>query len=343
MVRKLLISAGFLFVIGALSLAGSWYWLQNWANSPGSISQRVLVVERGASLIGVSKQIFSEKPTYFIRTLVWYAQIHQLAAIKSGEYQLDDEDSWQTILETLNEGNVIKRQVTLVEGWTIAEALAHLQTHEKLTATLESEFDEALLVILPEDHRHPEGWFYADTYQYQSGDTDLDILKRAHKRMLGYLQESWQSRYENLPFASAYEGLILASIVEKETGSVAERPVIASVFTQRLRIKMRLQTDPTVIYGLGASYNGNITRKHLRQHTDYNTYVIKGLPPTPIALVGKEAIDAVFHPAPEEYLYFVAKGDGSHYFSKTLDEHNKAVREYQLVNRAKDYRSQPQN
>lgn len=343
MVRKLFISLVLLVAICCIAVAGGWYWLNTWANSPVIAANQTLIVERGSNLTSVSRQIFSDQSPLYFRSSILYARLQNQTAIQSGEYQLDADDSWQAILDLLESGNTVKRQVTLVEGWTVKQALEHLHSQEKIERTLSSVSDESLIAILPEGYKHPEGWFFADTYQYQLGDSDLDILKRSHQKMRDVLGTGWQERDQNIPLQSAYEALVLASIVEKETGLDSERPVIASVFTQRLRKRMRLQTDPTVIYGLGDSYKGNITRKHLRQKTDYNTYVIKGLPPTPIALVGAEAIQATLHPAAEEYLYFVAKGDGSHYFSKTLDEHNKAVREYQLVNRAKEYRSQPLN
>ena len=177
---------------------------------------------------------------------------------------------------------------------------------------------------------HPEGQFLPDTYAFARGTLDINILSRAHQALNEALLENWSKRSEKLPLQSPYEALILASIIEKETGKAQERPLIAGVFTKRLKKGMKLQTDPTVIYGMGDNYKGNIRKKDLREDTPYNTYVHKGLTPTPISLAGKAAIHAATHPDEQGYLYFVAKGDGSHYFSKTLKEHNAAVRKYQL-------------
>ena len=185
------------------------------------------------------------------------------------------------------------------------------------------------------DSVSPEGWFFPDTYNYISVDKASDILRRAHQKMKSVLAEEWNGRAEGLPYDKAYDALIMASIIEKETGLAQERSTIAAVFVQRLRLGMRLETDPTVIYGLGKEFNGNLRRSHLRQKTDYNTYLIKGLPPTPIAMPGRAAIQAAVHPSDEESLYFVAKGDGSHFFSSSYEEHKEAVKKYQLSKRSR--------
>ena len=189
---------------------------------------------------------------------------------------------------------------------------------------------------------NPEGWLYPDTYVYHSGEGVSSVLRQAYQRMRGQLAEAWEQRAADLPYHSPYEALIMASIVEKETGVIAERPVIAGVFVRRMQKNMRLETDPTVIYGLGPQFDGNLRKKHLQDRTNpYNTYRQKGLPPTPIALAGRAALDAALNPAAGDELYFVARGDGSHQFSATLEEHNKAVRKYQIFRRKKDYRSAP--
>ena len=260
--------------------------------------------------------------------------------IHVGEYRLEPEDSLLTLMTRLERGEVIQRSFTLVEGWNIHElrgALAELPglRHDTL------EWDNArLMAALGQPGMHPEGWFAPDTYFYVKGDSDLLLLERAFTRQQALLEQAWQGRDPDLPLDSAYEALILASIVEKETGVPSERPHIAGVFVSRLKKGMRLQTDPTVIYGMGADYDGNIRRRDLRTPTPYNTYVISGLPPTPIAMPGADALDAVAHPLETGDLYFVARGDGSHVFSETLEQHQQAVREYQLRRRS-DYRSAP--
>jgi len=231
--------------------------------------------------------------------------------------------------------------VTLVEGLTFKNFLETLSKQEKIDIALTDKSFAEIKNFLKLDIEHPEGWFYPDTYQYVSGISDADILLQAHKRMQRVLAEEWEKRAKDLPYKTAYEALIMASIIEKETGVAYERPEIAGVFVRRLQKGMRLQTDPTIIYGLGDSYKGNIRRKHLRQPTPYNTYVINGLPPTPIAMPARAAINAALNPAPGKTLFFVAKGDGSHQFSETLAQHNKAVQKYQIKNRVKEYRSAP--
>ncbi len=211
---------------------------------------------------------------------------------------------------------------------------------EKLQKSLNGLPDPILIERLGVEGNSLEGWFFPDTYQYTVDMSDADILKAAHRKMQLILDEEWQQRDQNLPYKNAYEALIMASIVEKETGAAEERPAIAGIFVRRLQKGMKLQTDPTVIYGLGDAYKGNLTRKHLLEDTPYNTYTRTGLPPTPIALPGREAIHAAMHPQQGDSLFFVGKGDGHHYFSATLAEHEKAVRQYQLT-RKKDYHSAP--
>ncbi|NQD79460.1 endolytic transglycosylase MltG, partial [Pseudomonas sp. CrR14] len=228
----------------------------------------------------------------------------------------------------------------LVEGWSFRQVRAALARQDKLELTLSKLSDDEIMAKLGQPGLNPEGRFFPDTYRYVRGMSDLDLLKQAHKRLQVVLDEEWANRSESLPYKNPYEALIMASMIEKETGVPEERGEIAGVFVRRLAIGMRLQTDPTVIFGLGERYQGRITRAHLREPTPYNTYTIDGMPPTPIALVGREAIHAALHPVAGKALYFVARGDGSHVFSETLDAHNRAVREYQLKRRA-DYRSSP--
>ncbi|MEC7075814.1 MAG: endolytic transglycosylase MltG [Pseudomonadota bacterium] len=260
--------------------------------------------------------------------------------VKRGEYQLFAGETVLQLLDRMDRNDVILYPITIPEGVTFSWFLATLWEHPEVTRVLESVHDERLLNVI-QPYASPEGLFLPETYLIQSGDTDLDVLVRARAAMQNALMDAWSARTENLPLTEPYEALILASIVEKETGVASERPEIAGVFTRRLALRMRLQTDPTVIYGLGTEFDGNLTRRHLRDdNNQFNTYRIAGLPPTPIALPGKEAIVASLNPKDGEALYFVAKGDGSHAFSRTLSEHEENVRRYQLKRR-KDYRSSP--
>lgn len=344
----------------ALSLAGvvlAYVVYLRLLDAPLPIEDRfVFEVERGESMYAVIGRLHQtgvlDKP--WLAKL--YVRLEDLGqSLRAGEFELEPGLNTVSLFALLGSNQQIKYKVTLVEGSTFSEAREVLKNHPKLdvvTAELsdvqvlekislnresntnaESIPDKTLLKF-----SHPEGSIYPDTYFFHKGDTDLSILKRAHARLVEVLNEEWAGRQQKLPIVSPYEALILASIVEKETGKPSERAEIAGVFVRRLEKRMRLQTDPTVIYGLGDRYNGNITRAHLREMTPYNTYRINGLPPTPIALVGREAIHAALHPLDGKSLYFVAKGDGSHAFSETIEEHNRAVRQYQL-RRREDYRS----
>ena len=342
MIKRWLVVLSSLLMLAALLLAGSVYGLFWWSKQPLPYAQSVeFEVQRGETLTSAVHRLSQQGLLKLPQAALLYSKLARQTSIQFGEYQIAANLSWQQINLLLLSGDVIERSVTLVEGWTAADALATLQSHPKIKSVLSGIDDPQLLELLPKEHPQPEGWFFADTYSFHKGDTDLSILLRAHEKMRHLLSELWQSRGDGLPYKIPYEALVMASIVEKETGVPSERPVIAGVFVRRLHKNMRLQTDPTVIYGLGDDYQGNITRKHLRTPTPYNTYVIKALPPTPIALVGRAALVAAFNPADGEELYFVAKGDGSHYFSQTLAEHNQAVQQYQILKRRKDYRSAP--
>ena len=260
--------------------------------------------------------------------------------VKRGEYQLSAGETVLQLLDRMDKNDVILYPITIPEGVTFSWFLTRLWEHPEVTRVLESAQDVRLLNLI-QPHASPEGLFLPETYLIQAGDTDLDVLIRARAAMQNALMIEWSARAESVQLKQPYEALILASIVEKETGVVSERAEISGVFTRRLALGMRLQTDPTVIYGLGAEFDGNLTRRHLRDEgNQFNTYRIAGLPPTPIALPGKEAIAASLNPKDGKALYFVAKGDGSHAFSRTLSEHEENVRRYQLKRR-KDYRSSP--
>ncbi len=331
-----------LLTVSLLALiAGNWL-LNHYLDTPlvlgdGSVSVRV---SPGTSLTAQSRQLADMGILKWPRLLTAYGRFSGQVDIKAGEYLLESGDTPRDLLAMWLKGDVIQYSLTFPEGRRFTDWLELLASAEKINHVLQGEGMDELLVELNLDVKHLEGWFFPDTYSYSAGDTDRDILLRAHTRMREVLEQEWQDRAPDLPYTSPYDALIMASIIEKETGAPAERGQIAGVFVRRLQKGMRLQTDPTVIYGLGDEYNGNIRRKHLRQMGVYNTYLIDGLPPTPIAMPGRDAIHAALHPEQGSSLYFVAKGDGSHYFSATLEEHQKAVREFQLKRRS-DYRSSP--
>ncbi len=260
--------------------------------------------------------------------------------LKQGEYLLPAGTTARGALALMQRGDVVQYRVTLPEGITLARAIQILQEQPQITAVLTGPDDQRLLDLVA-PHPHPEGLFFPDSYQYTRGETDLGILTRAHEAMRAILDAEWAQRSESLPYETPYEALIMASVIERETGLPQERGEIAGVFVRRLNRGMLLQTDPTIIYGLGPAFDGNLRRSHLKDSANpYNTYRHKGLPPTPIALPGRAAIHAALHPADGKALFFVARGDGGHVFSATLAEHNRAVRKYQLQRR-KDYRSTP--
>lgn len=298
-------------------------------------------VPSGTPFITVARQLESEG---LIDDSLWLRLYGRLfperARVKAGEYEFTPGMSPLDMLALMNLGRTKSWSIQFIEGWRFRDVRTALASHPRLNQTTSGWSDEKIMTALGAEGLHPEGRFFPDTYLFKSSDTDLDILRRAFERMNSVLAEEWEKREKNLPYESPYEALIMASIVEKETGAAFEREDVAGVFVRRLQRGMRLQTDPTVIYGMGDSYEGRIRRRDLQTKTPYNTYRIPGLPPTPIALAGREAIHAALHPAEGDTLYFVAKGDGTHKFSRTLEEHQKAVREYQLKRRS-DYRSSP--
>ncbi len=250
--------------------------------------------------------------------------------IQAGEFALPVGLAAPDVLRYLADGRVVQYALTIVDGWTFKELMFAVSQHQALEHTLLELDSEEVARRIDVDLHHPEGWFEPETYYFPRGTSDLSVYQRAYKAQQQRLAEIWATRAPDLPLKDPIELLILASIVEKETGLASERAEIAGVFVRRLRKGMRLQTDPTVIYGLGDGFDGDLRRRDLRTDTPYNTYTRHGLPPTPIAMPGEAALKAVAHPADGDSLYFVARGDGSHQFSNTLDEHNAAVRKYQL-------------
>ncbi|MCB1743023.1 MAG: endolytic transglycosylase MltG [Gammaproteobacteria bacterium] len=295
----------------------------------------VLELPRGTSLKTLASELqrrgWLEHPHYF----EWYVRYREEAGkLKAGEYEVARSETLESLLRKLVEGRVLQHQITFIEGWTFKQLRAALAAHPAVRQTLGDKSDADVMTALGLPKEHPEGRFFADTYVFTTGTTDLDLLRRAHVMLKRRLEEVWAERQSDLPLETPYEALILASIVEKETGQASERPLIAGVFVERLRRGMRLETDPTVIYGMGERFDGNLRRKDLTTDTPYNTYMRHGLPPTPIATPGLAALQAAVNPVVDGSLFFVSKGDGSHYFSKTYREHRRAVVKYQLGGRA---------
>ncbi|MBW3696552.1 endolytic transglycosylase MltG [Vibrio sp. T187] len=252
----------------------------------------------------------------------------ELLDVKAGTFLLESGSSLKDVLELLVEGKEHQFTITFVEGSRFDEWLVQLKETQYLTHTLDGLTEKQIAEELGIDRDKLEGLFLAETYHYTFGTSDMDLLKRAHRNLMNIVNEKWEEKEQGLPLKNPYEALILASIIEKETAVASERERVASVFVNRLNKRMRLQTDPTVIYGMGDKYDGNIRKKDLRTPTPYNTYTINGLPPTPIAMAGKASIEAALNPEKSNYLYFVASGTGGHVFSKNLADHNRAVRAY---------------
>ncbi|MGY0611997.1 MULTISPECIES: endolytic transglycosylase MltG [unclassified Luteimonas] len=327
-----------LFLLSAV-VAGAagyqaWTSYQRFATGPlpGVEAGDNLMVERGDTLRRVVARLRGQGIDAG-RDLEWRLLARQLGTgghIQVGEYALEPGITATQLLAHMRDGKVVHHRFTIVEGWTIRELRAALARATPLVQTLHEVDDAALMTMLGREGVHPEGRFLPETYAYDRGDSDIDLLRRAAADLDAALDAAWQARADDLPIDTPEEALVLASIVEKETGIAEERPMIAGVFTRRLRIGMRMQTDPTVIYGMGSGYDGNIRRRDLLTDTPYNTYTRDGLPPTPIAMVGAAALRAATQPEETDALYFVAIGDGSgrHVFSPSLEAHNAAVRQY---------------
>nr|VFJ86426.1 MAG: UPF0755 protein [Candidatus Kentron sp. H]VFJ88299.1 MAG: UPF0755 protein [Candidatus Kentron sp. H]VFJ95515.1 MAG: UPF0755 protein [Candidatus Kentron sp. H] len=335
--KMIFLPAGVLLLVVGLTAGGLLTEHGRVLDSALSIGERpiLLAVPPGMTLRGVARALSERGVISHPKHLVWEARWRGTATrIKAGEYELEPGLTTRGFLDKLVRGKVLQRTLTLVEGWNFARLMAAVRASEYLTHTLADDAtDEAIMERLGFPGQHPEGRFYPDTYYFPRGTTDIDFLERAHATMARKLAEKWEQRAGGLPYRTPGQALVLASIIEKETGKPEERARIAGVFVRRLEQGMRLQSDPTVIYGMGASFTGNIRRADLTRPTPYNTYTRRGLPPTPIAMPGGAAIHAALHPAQGEALYFVAKGDGSHEFSPTLARHNLAVARYQLRRR----------
>lgn len=325
-----------------LILGGVGFWgyqkLTEFVHTPVNVTQdQLLTIERGTTGSKLAALLEQEKILEHADLLPWLLKLQpQLNKVKAGTYSLTGVKTLQDLLDMLNSGKEAQFSVKFIEGKTFKEWRKNLENAPHLKQTLQGKSDKEIMALLDipavakavYEWNNMEGWLYPDTYNYTPNSTDLELLKRSATRLQKALDKAWNERDENLPLADPYQMLILASIVEKETGIAAERPQVASVFINRLKANMKLQTDPTVIYGMGESYTGNIRKKDLETITPYNTYMIEGLPPTPIAMVSESALQVVAHPAKTDFYYFVADGSGGHKFTRNLNEHNKAVQEY---------------
>ena len=325
-----------------LILGGVGFWgyqkLTEFVHTPVNVTQdQLLTIERGTTGSKLAALLEQEKILDHADLLPWLLKLQpQLNQVKAGTYSLTGVKTLQDLLDMINSGKEAQFSVKFIEGKTFKEWRKNLESTPHLKQTLQGKSDKEIMALLDipavakavYEWNNMDGWLYPDTYNYTPNSTDLELLKRSATRLQKALDKAWSERDENLPLADAYQMLILASIVEKETGIAAERPQVASVFINRLKANMKLQTDPTVIYGMGESYTGNIRKKDLETITPYNTYMIEGLPPTPIAMVSESALQAVAHPAKTDFYYFVADGSGGHKFTRNLNEHNKAVQEY---------------
>lgn len=318
----------------ALVVSEQWRQYQVFADwpLPATQNERVLEVKAGDSFIRVLRRMRSIgiAAGYDWQWRALAFQLKVLERLQVGEYSVGHGISPRQLLRKLEQGQVIQYRFTVVEGWSMRDLRAALAVQDAVEQTINRSDDDTVMAALGRPGVAAEGRFLPETYHYTRGVRDIDLLKRAALAMDTALAAAWAERDDGLPLQTPEQALVLASIVEKETGRASERAQIAGVFIRRLRIGMRLQTDPTVIYGLGAGFDGNLRRRDLQTDTPYNTYTRAGLPPTPIAMPGRDALLAAVHPAAGSSLYFVARGDGSHHFSATLGEHNRAVAKYQL-------------
>jgi len=340
--RKFLLLLETGLVLAGLLLGASAWKIHSALEQPLNITQEeMLEVPKGTTPTRTLYRLEADgviKDAFWLRVYWRFNLARQ--PLHSGEYRMLPGMTVEGLIDLWKRGEVVQYSVTLVEGWNFHQVRAALAKDEKLEQTLDGLSDAQVMEKLGHAGIFPEGRFFPDTYRFVRGMSDAELLKTAYERLDEVLAKEWEQRAADVPYTEPYQALIMASLVEKETGVPQERGQIAGVFVRRMAMGMLLQTDPTVIYGLGDRYSGKLTRAHLKEATPYNTYVISGLPPTPIAMVGREAIHAALNPVAGNSLYFVARGDGSHVFSDDLDAHNTAVREFQIKRRA-DYRSSP--
>jgi len=332
-VKRVVFRVGLLIALTSAIVISVFTWQYRSAISrPLEFGQVSFLVERGDTLSSIANRLVELGITEETLSIRVYARLNQVGShIQAGEYRFPEQITVSELIHSLESGkNQIGVRLTIVEGWTFRQMREEINRASKLELTTSGWSDQEIMAELGFPKLHPEGQFYPDTYHYRLGDSDLMIFRKAFDLMQERVDRAWENRLPEIEIHSRYQALVMASIIEKESGVWEEQPEISGVFNNRLRLNMKLQTDPTVIYGIGDKYKGNITRKHLETDTPYNTYTRKGLPPTPIALPGESAILAAVNPLETESLYFVAKGEGKHKFSRTLEEHNAAVKKYIL-------------
>jgi UPF0755 protein len=319
----------FIVFFGALGVtAGGAFYATRTLSLPGLPFEFSL--KEGSSLKAAARQMQQAGVFSNDWAFVWLARIlGKSTQIKAGDYQLESEISPLELLDMITQGQGVQNELSIIDGTTFAQLRNNLNANPTVRHDSLGLPEAEILQRIGAEEAQPEGLFYPATYYFSKGSSDLNLLKRAYQMMHKHLAESWQARAPGLPLETPYQALVLASIVEKETGKASDRAMIAGVFINRLRRNMLLQTDPTVIYGMGSKFDGNLRKRDLLADTPYNTYTRTGLPPTPIALPGPAALEAALHPAGTNALYFVARGDGSSEFSETLEQHNRAVNKYQ--------------
>ncbi|NTV09824.1 MAG: endolytic transglycosylase MltG [Zoogloea sp.] len=326
---RLLLRLTAVFALCLVTLAG---WLAWYVSQPVALSASPLdfTISQGSSMKQVARQLSDAGIGAPPLVMTWLARLtRQDSAVKAGSYEVEEGVTMLGLLSKLTRGDMSQGELAVIEGWNFRQMRAAMDAQPDLRHDSAGLSDAEIMRRIGATEKHPEGLFYPDTYLFAKQSSDLDVLRRAYREMKVQLAAQWEQRNRNTPYETPYQALVMASIIEKETGLAADRPAIASVFINRLRNGMLLQTDPTVIYGLGTSFDGNLRKHHLQADTPYNTYTRTGLPPTPISMPGLAALRAALNPPRTEYLYFVARGDGSSEFSRSLDEHNRAVARYQ--------------
>ena len=323
----------FFLIIAVIAVAGSGFWyLQRWSETPLNSSPNAVAfnIKPGSTIRSASRQM--QQAGVPIHSLLFEALARlqgKANSLKAGSYELSTNETPRDLLNKLVEGRFSLTSLSIIEGWTFRQMRNAVNAHPEISHDSLTLSDKELMKAIGSEYEYPEGLFFPDTYRFAKNSSDIQVFRLAHQAMLSRLDEVWKKRAENLPYKTPYEVLTMASIVEKETGQASERGMIASVFVNRLKVGMLLQTDPTVIYGMGDQFKGNIRKRDLTTDTPYNTYTRTGLPPTPIALPGMDSLKAAVNPEPSKAYYFVARGNGTSQFSESLSEHNRAVNKYQ--------------